>query len=122
MTATELKNRTTACAHVCVKLAASLPVTDLSRILRNQLMRCATSVAANYRAACLAQSKPAFAAKISVVLEEADESAFWLEFIRDESLLPPEFIAPCLTEAHELTRIFAASRKTSSQSARPGND
>ena len=122
MTAAELKDRTVAFAHACVKRAASLPATDLNRILRNQLMRCATSVAANYRAACLAQSKPAFAAKISVVLEEADESAFWLEFIRDENLLPPEFLAPCLDEAHELTRIFAASRKTSSQSARLGNN
>ena len=75
-------------------------------------MRCATSVAANYRAACLAQSKPAFVTKLSIVLEEADESAFWLEFIMEEELLAASLLTPLHAEAGELTRIFAASRKT----------
>lgn len=77
-------------------------------------MRCGTSVAANYRAACLAQTKAAFVSKISIVLEEADESSFWLEFIMEESLVTPGLVGPLHKEASELTAIFGASRKTSS--------
>ena len=75
-------------------------------------MRCATSAAANYRAACLAQSKPAFVTKISIAFEEADESAFWLEFTMEEEVLAASLLIPLHTEAGELTLIFAASRKT----------
>jgi four helix bundle protein len=82
-----LKKRTKEFAHRCVKLAMSLPETDLGRHIRRQLIRCGTSVAANYRATCLAQSKASFISKLSVVLEETDESYFWLEFIIDECLL-----------------------------------
>ena len=113
MNSEELKERSKAFAHRCVKLAAALPSGELSRIIRGQLMRCATSTAANYRAACLAQSRAAFATKMSTVLEEADESAFWLEFVIDERLLPGRAVEPLFREAGELTRIFAASRKTS---------
>jgi four helix bundle protein len=83
----ELIKRTKEFAHRCVKLATSLPETPLGKHIRGQLIRCSTSVAANYRAACLAQSKASFIAKISIVLEEIDEAAFWLEFIIDEKLL-----------------------------------
>lgn len=114
MNSEELKTRTKEFAHRCVKLVSALPNGELSRIVGSQLMRSATSVAANYRAACLAQSKPAFVTKISIVLEEADESAFWLEFIVDEGLLKPNLVNALVTEANALTRIFAASRKTSS--------
>lgn len=100
-------------AHRCVKLASALPRSELGRMIAGQLMRSATSVASNYRAACLAQSKAAFVAKISVVLEEADESAFWMEFIIEEKLLSAQRVASLYDEAQELTRIFAASRKTS---------
>ena len=60
-------------AHRYVKLAVSLPKSQLSRHISGQLIRSSTTVAANYRAACLAQSKPSFKSKISIVLEEADE-------------------------------------------------
>jgi four helix bundle protein len=109
----ELKQRTKVFAHRCVKLASALPRSELGRIVSGQLMRSATSVASNYRAACFAQSKSAFVAKISIVLEEADESAFWMEFIIEEKLLSAQRVAPLYDEAQELTRIFAASRKTS---------
>jgi four helix bundle protein len=109
----ELKQRTKSFAHRCVKLASALPESELGRIVAGQLMRCATSVASNYRAACLAQSKPAFVTKISIALEEADESAFWLEFIMEEGLLAARLLTPLHAEAEELTRILAASRKTS---------
>ena len=110
----ELTKRTKEFAHRCVKLAMALPETALGRHIQGQLIRCSTSVAANYRATCLSQSKASFIAKISVVLEEADETAFWLEFIIDENLLKENLVKPLLQEAEELTAIFASSRKTAS--------
>ena len=108
----ELKERIKAFAHRCVKLANVLPNSTLGRHIKGQLIRCATSVASNYRAACMAQSKASFISKLSIVIEEADESYFWTEFIMDESLLDNEQIEPLLNEARELTAIFTTSRKT----------
>ena len=110
----DLTERTKKFAHRCVKLAMALPDTALGRHIQGQVIRCSTSVAANYRATCLSQSKPSFTAKLSIVLEEADESAFWLEFIIDENLLKENMVKPLLKEAEELTAIFASSRKTTS--------
>jgi four helix bundle protein len=90
----------------------ALPNMQLGNHLRGQLIRCATSVASNYRAACIAQSKAIFISKLSIVIEEADESYFWLEFIVDENLLKNYLVEPLLKEADELTAIFIASRKT----------
>jgi four helix bundle protein len=108
----DLKARTKNFAHQCVKLAMGLPENNLGIHLTRQLIRCSTSVAANYRACCLSQSKKSFIAKISIVIEEADETGFWLEFISDEEIFSKEKIGPLLTEANELTSIFVASRKT----------
>ena len=108
----ELKTRTKEFAHRCVKLAMALPHTPLGNHNGGQLIRCSTSVAANYRAACIAQSKAGFISKLSIVIEEADESYFWLEFITDENLLKNNLVEPLLREADELTAIFIASRKT----------
>ena len=81
-------------------------------IIKGQLVRCSTSVAANYRAVCVAQSKAGFISKMSIEIEEVDESHFWLEFIVDESLMERRLVEPLLREANELTAIFIASRKT----------
>ena len=110
----ELTKRTKEFAHRCIKLAMALPETALGRHIQGQIIRSSTSVAANYRATCLSQSNASFIAKISIVLEEADEAASWLEFIIDEKLLKENLVAPLLKEAEELTKIFAASRKTAS--------
>ena len=110
----ELIKRTKDFAHRCVKLATALPETPLGKHIRGQLIKCSTSVAANYRATCIEQSKASFIAKISIVLEETDETAFWLEFIIDEKLLIKNQVEPLQQEAEELTAIFAASRKTAS--------
>jgi len=112
MKSEELKRRTKEFAHRCVKLAMALPNTQLGNHLRGQLIRCSTSVASNYRAACIAQSKASFISKLSIVIEEADESYFWLEFIIDENLIKSNLVEPLLKEADELTAIFIASRKT----------
>ncbi len=108
----ELKTRTKEFAHRCVKLAMALPNTPLGNHIGGQLIRSSTSVAANYRAACIAQSKASFISKLSIVIEEADESYFWFEFIIDENLLKNNLVEPLLKEADELTAIFIASRKT----------
>ena len=112
MNSEELKGRTKKFAHRCVKLSITLPKTVLGGHINKQLIRCSTSVASNYRAACIAQSKASFISKLSIALEEADESYFWLEFIIDEKLMKKELVVPLLVEAKELTSIFIASRKT----------
>ena len=112
MTNSELKIRTKIFAHRCVKLCLVLPNNTLGNNISGQLIRSSLSVAANYRAACLAQSKKEFASKISIVLEEADECFFWLEFVEDENLITPEKLSPLKRESEELTKIFAASRIT----------
>ena len=113
MNADQLKKRTKEFAHRSVKLAMSLPNNPLANHIRNQMFRSSTSVAANYRAACLAHSKAAFASKTSIVVEEADETAFWIEFLTEEGILSTKQCESLLDEAHELTAISVASRKTS---------
>ena len=108
----DLKHRTKIFAHNVVKLASILPDNYLSNHIKKQLIRCSTPVAANYRATCIALSKRSFISKISIVIEEIDESHFWLEFIIDEKLLPSSNCKSLLNEADELTRIFISSRKT----------
>jgi four helix bundle protein len=76
----------------------------------NQLVRSGTGVGANYRACCLGRSRAEFIAKIGIVEEEADESAFWMELIIEGNLLPAPKVEPLLTEANELVAIMAASR------------
>ncbi|MDX1477243.1 MAG: four helix bundle protein [Saprospiraceae bacterium] len=105
-----LKERTRRFAHGCVKLAANLPNSPLCNVIRYQLIKSATSSAANYRAACLGQSRAAFRAKLSIVIEELDESRFWLEFLRDEDVLSIESCESELMEANELLSIFISTR------------
>jgi four helix bundle protein len=108
----DLKNRTKEFAHRCVKLCLALPDNDLCNHIRKQLIKCSTSVASNYRAACVAQSRADFVSKLSIVIEEADESCFWMEFIVEEKLLSEKQVGDLLQEGRELTAIFMTSRKT----------
>ena len=112
MNSEELKNRTKKFAHRCVKLALQLPKSILGDHIRKQIIRCSTSVAANYRAALLAQTKAAFISKISIVIEEADETEFWLEFIMDEKMIQSRKVLSLFNEAHELSSIFITTRRT----------
>ena len=81
-------------------------------IVRSQLIRSATSTAANYRSACRSGSRRAFVAKLSIALEEADETLFWLKFAVRLRLLPADQIQQLAREADELVRVLAASRRT----------
>jgi len=108
----ELIKRTKDFAHRCVKLALALPKNPLGNHIRVQLIKCSTSVASNYRAACIAQSRASFTSKLSIVIEEVDESCFWLVFIIDEKLLKEKQVVPLLNEGKELRSIFVSARKT----------
>lgn len=108
----DLNARTKAFALRVFKLVDALPQTLQGRTVAKQIVRSATSVAANYRAACRARSRAEFIAKIGLLEEEADESLFWLELIVDAGLLSRERIAPLLREADELVAIMASSRKS----------
>ena len=108
----ELKSRTKEFALRTMALVRVLPKDIPGKVLANQLMRSATSVAANYRAACRARSKAEFVAKIGTVLEEADESELWIDLIVSDGMLPPRRCNRLLTEAGELVAIFAATRNS----------
>ncbi|MFH0939204.1 MAG: four helix bundle protein [Planctomycetota bacterium] len=114
----ELKARTKQFAQRVMKLVDALPKSMAGRTLGNQLIRSGTSVGANYRAACRSRSKAEFIAKIGTVIEEADESAFWLELIMDGELLKSELVSPLHQEAEELTAIFTASSLTAKANKR----
>jgi four helix bundle protein len=106
----ELKSRTKKFALRVINLVEALPKTVAGRAIGNQLVRCGTGVGANYRASCRARSRAEFIAKIGVVEEEADESAFWMELIIEKRLLLPAKVQPLLKEANELVAIMASSR------------
>lgn len=108
----QIEKRTNDFAHRCVKLAIVLEGSKLGNHISGQLIRCSTSVPANYRACNLAQTKAGFAAKLSIVLEEADESIFWMDFAAEEKLVQRTKIKSLLDEANELKAIFFAARKT----------
>jgi four helix bundle protein len=114
MDADDLKKRTKLFALRILKLVAALPNNIQGRAVGGQLVRSGTSVGSNYRAACRGRSRAEFVAKLGVVEEEADESAFWLELIIEGSLLQASLVEPLLAEANELTRIMARSRVTAS--------
>src|SRR5260370_16842680 len=109
MTTAELKARTKEFALGVIRLVDALPNTVKGRAIAKQILRSATSIAANYRAACRARSRAEFIAKIGVVEEEADETAFWLELIIDSNIRGETQIL--LKEASELVSILAASLK-----------
>src|ERR1700745_3431379 len=94
----EMIKRTKQFALRIMKLVEALPQTAQGRTIASQLMRSGTSVAANYRAACRARSKPEFIARLGTVEEEADESAFWLELIIDSALMSEDKVRPLLIE------------------------
>jgi four helix bundle protein len=108
----DLKRRTKQFALRVIRLIEALPRTRTAQVVGDQLLRSATSVAANYRAACRARSQADFVHKLGIVEEEADESLFWLEMVVETDLMPAARVQELIQEADELTAIFVASRKT----------
>jgi four helix bundle protein len=113
----QLRDRTKTFALRVIRLYRSLPYKTDAQVLGKQLLRCGTSVAANYRAVCRARSKAEFVAKIGVVLEEADETVLWLELMTESGIVPLAKTEELLREANELTAIFAASQRTARHAA-----
>ncbi len=105
----DLKQRTKQFAIRILRLYRALPAKEEGRVLGRQLLRSGTSVGANYRAACRARSRAEFISKLGIVLEEADETVFWLELLLEGGIVKQEKIANLLKEAEELTSIFVAS-------------
>lgn len=110
----DLKRRTKQFALRILKLVGALPNTVQGRTIGGQLVRAGTAVGANYRATCRSRSKAEFVARIGVVEEEADESAYWMELIVEAELLKEEKVESLLSEANELARIMASSRISAS--------
>jgi four helix bundle protein len=111
----QLKQRTKKFTLQVIKLVGSLPRNIKGRAIGNQLIRSGTSVGANYRAACRSRSKAEFIAKMGIVEEEADETAYWLELIIEGNIMKMDIIKPLLQESNELVAIMAASRKSASR-------
>jgi len=114
VTAEELKQRTKQFALRVIRLVAALPNAAAAWVIGKQLLRSATSVGANYRAACRGRSRAEFVAKLCIVIEEADECCYWLELVIEADLLPQDLVEPLLREANEIVAIMVASRKTAS--------
>src|SRR3954453_16444090 len=116
MTERELLQRTKQFALRIFKLVGALPQTIQGRAVAAQLIRSGTSVAANYGAACLARSKAEFRAKLGLVEQEADETAFWLELMIATELVRAAKVKPLPTQASEVVAIMASSTKTATKS------
>ena len=107
-----LRDRTKQFALRILKVCSSLPNSEAARAISRQLLRSATSVAANYRAVGRGRSQAEFVAKMGIVVEEADESVFWLELLVDGGIVTKSRLDGLITEANELVSIFVASQKT----------
>ena len=107
-----LKHRTKRFALQVIRLCRALPRSQESSIITRQLLRSATSVGANYRAVCRARSTADFVSKLGIVLEEADETLFWIELLVESGAAHPDKIASTHREANELVSIFVASLRT----------
>jgi four helix bundle protein len=110
--AAALKARSKRFAIGVIVLCRQFPRSLDAVVVAKQLIKSATSVAANYRAACRTRSPADFVSKISVVAEEADESEFWLELTLESGIVTDAKVRSLLKESGELTAIFTASRDT----------
>jgi four helix bundle protein len=114
----ELKRRCQKFAAQIIKFTETLPGGRALNVLCNQLIRCASSVGANYRSACKGKSSADFINKIVICEEEADESMYWLDLMEESELVKPELLSNYKQEAKELTAIFTAIGKTAKANQR----
>jgi four helix bundle protein len=107
-----MKKRTKEFAKLIIAFCRQLPETREGRLIGNQIFRSGTSVGANYRAACRGRSKADFIAKLGIVLEETDETLYWLEILYETKIVKELVVKPLLIEANELIAILVASINT----------
>ena len=115
MDSSEMKKRTKAFALRVIRLVEALPKNRVADVVVRQLLRCGTSVGANYRAACRARSQADFVAKLGIVEEEADESVYWMELLVEAGMVESAKLESLMKEADELLAITVASIKTARQ-------
>jgi four helix bundle protein len=108
----EFKNKTKNIALRIIRLVESLPNTNSAQIIGKQLLRSATSVGANYRAACRAKSTADLINKLSIVEEESDESLYWLELLEDSNLVKETKLSELKKDMNEIVSMIVASIKT----------
>ncbi|MDR1405611.1 MAG: four helix bundle protein [Prevotellaceae bacterium] len=108
---TDMKRRTKQFALRIVKLYQSLPLSGEAQVIGKQLLRSGTSVGANYRAACRARSSAEFYSKLSIVIEEADETSFWIELLQETEIVKPALLHNLYIENEELVKIMVTARK-----------
>ncbi len=112
MSVSDLKLRTKQFTLRVIRLVESVPRGRTSDIIGRQLLRCGTSVGANYRAACRGRSTAEFVAKMGIVEEECDECIYWMEILAESGLMPADRMAELMSEANELLAITISSIKT----------
>jgi four helix bundle protein len=108
----ELRSRTKSFALRIMKMCRTIPSNRETNIINNQILRSATGMAANYRAVGLPRSKAEFISKLGIVIEEADETVFWLELLGDSGTVQAAKLRELLAEGNQLVAIFLASRRT----------
>ena len=108
----DLKDRTKRFAVQVIRVIDKLPRSISSEVIARQLVKAATSVGANYRAACRGRSPAEFVAKLQIAMEESDESMYWLELMLELEMMESEASRDLIREADELTAIFVSSLKT----------
>jgi len=108
-----LEHRTKQFALRVIRLVESLPQKQTAKVIGNQLLRCGTSVGANYRAACRGRSPAEFRAKLGIVEEEADESIYWMELLIEANIIRKDLLLGLIQEANEILAMVVASIRTS---------
>lgn len=116
--ALDLQNRSKTFAVSVVKFYDQIPTTDVGKTVGKQLLRSATSVAANYRAACRSRSRADFIAKMGIVVEEADESLLWFQILTEANVVSIDAVTHLMNESQELLRIFSSSLSTAKDNDR----
>ncbi len=114
-----VKDRTKKLALRIIRLVEALPVTKTTDVIGRQILRSATSVGANYRAACRAKSTADMIAKLGIVEEEADETLYWLELLIEAELVPEVRLSPLMQETNEIVAMMVSSLKTLRKSNTP---
>jgi four helix bundle protein len=117
-----MQQRTKQFALRVVKLFQALPKTNEANIIGKQLLRSATSIGANYRASCRARSPKEFYSKLSIVIEEADESMFWIELLAESNIVKSSLLQDLLNENEEIIKIIVSSRKKYQQNQNKPNE
>ncbi len=108
----EFRQRTRRLALEIIKVVAPLPYSDALSVIRRQLIKACTSMAANFRSSCRARSNNELFSKLCIVVEETDETVFWLEFIAEGEFLSRSTVAPHVAEAMEILKVMASFKKT----------